>query len=94
MLGLLRDQGLVQGKTIGIDATTLEASAAMRSIVRRDTGEQYRAFLERLAKDSRIAKMKDGRTHLRTHAKILKRLLVHSAGCNLTLLMRTRFGIG
>src|ERR1700757_3741689 len=39
VLGLLRDQGLLKGKTVGIDATTLEANAAMRSIVRRDSGE-------------------------------------------------------
>ena len=89
---------LVVGRTVGIDATTLEANAAMRSIVRRDTGESYDAFLTRLAEasglstptraelarfdrtrkkkgsnadwthphdpDAKIAKMKDGRTHL------------------------------
>jgi len=89
---------LVKGKTIGVDATTLEANAALRSIVRRDTGEGYEEFLTRLAKasgigtptradlarldrkrkkkgsnddwthpddpDAKIAKMKDGRTHL------------------------------
>ena len=98
VLGLLADRGLIEGKRIGIDATTLEASAAMRSIVRRDTGESYEEFLTGLAKasgietptredlarvdrkrkkrtsntewksptdqDSRIAKMKDGSTHL------------------------------
>jgi transposase len=46
--------GLVKGKTIGIDATTLEANAALRSIVRRDTGETYEAFLMKLAKASGI----------------------------------------
>jgi transposase len=90
--------GLLKGKTVGIDATTLEANAAMRSIVRRDTGETYEAFLTRLAEasgiktptrevparfdrrrkkktsnadwtnphdpDAKIAKTKDGRTHL------------------------------
>jgi transposase len=90
--------GLVKGKTIAIDATTLEANAALRSIVRRDTGESYQDFLTQLAQasgietptradlakldrkrknkgsnedwthphdpDARIAKMKDGRTHL------------------------------
>jgi transposase len=90
--------GLVKGDTIGIDATTLEANAALRSIVRRDTGETYQAFLTQLAQasgietptradlaridrkrtkkgsnddwthphdpDARITKMKDGRTHL------------------------------
>jgi transposase len=90
--------GLLKGKTIAIDATTLEANAAMRSIVRRDSGESYQEFLTGLAKasgietptreelarldrkrkkstsnqdwkhpwdpDAKIAKMKDGRTHL------------------------------
>jgi len=46
--------GLVQGKTIGIDATTLEANAALRSIVRRDTGETYHDFLVKLAQASGI----------------------------------------
>jgi len=89
---------LLPGRTVGIDATTLEANAAVRSIVRRDTGEGYVAFLTRLAEasgiktptreavarldrkrkkkgtnkewtspsdpDARITKMKDGRTHL------------------------------
>ena len=43
---------LVKGKTIGVDATTLEANAAMRSIVRRDTGQSYDAYLEELARQS------------------------------------------
>ena len=41
--------GLLKGKTIGVDATTLEADAAMRSIVRRATGENYREYLAKLA---------------------------------------------
>src|SRR5271170_668781 len=41
--------GLVRGKTIGVDSTTLEANAAMKSIVRRDTGENYNGYLKRLA---------------------------------------------
>lgn len=45
----LTEAGLVKGKTIAIDATTLEANAAMRAIVRRDTGEGYDAYLKRLA---------------------------------------------
>ncbi|GIK15614.1 MAG: hypothetical protein BroJett003_05780 [Planctomycetota bacterium] len=89
---------LLKGKTLGIDATTLEANAALRSIVQRDTGEGYPEFLTRLARESgiatptrenlakldkqrknkgsnedgehphdpnaKIARMKDGRTHL------------------------------
>ena len=43
---------LLKGRTVAIDATTLEANAAMRSIVRRDTGETYQAFLTRLAAES------------------------------------------
>lgn len=94
----LASGGLLKGKTIAIDATTLEANAAMRSIVRRDTGATYQEFLTKLAvesgiktptrealarldrrrkkkssnedwsspadPDARITKMKDGRTHL------------------------------
>ena len=45
---------LLKGTTIGVDATTLEANAALRSIVRRDTGERYEEFLMRLAKESGI----------------------------------------
>jgi len=41
--------GLIRGKTIGIDSTTLEANAAMKSIVRRDTQESYARYLQRLA---------------------------------------------
>ena len=55
VLEQLADAGLVRGKTVGIDATTLEANAALRSIVRRDTGEEYTAFLTRLAEASGIA---------------------------------------
>jgi len=98
VLQVLGKSHLVKGKTVGVDATTLEANAAMRSIVRRDTGESYNAYLEGLAKasgietptredlakldkkrpkkasnkdwehphdpDARVAKMKDGTTHL------------------------------
>jgi transposase len=98
VLERLAKQGLLVGTTIGIDATTLEANAAMRSIVRRDTGASYEEFLKGLAKasgiktptrealarldrrrkkkasnddwtspsdpDAKITKMKDGRTHL------------------------------
>ena len=98
ILQVLATADLIKGKTIGIDATTLEANAALRSIVRRDSGETYQEFLTRLAQasgietptradlarldrtrpkkgrntewehphdpDARITKMKDGRTHL------------------------------
>src|SRR5918993_898794 len=98
VLGVLSDRGLLKGKMVGVDATTLEANAAMRSIVRRDSGATYEEFLTDLAKqsgietpsredlarmdrkrkkktsnedwmspsdpDARIAKMKDGTTHL------------------------------
>ncbi len=93
-----QEYGLVKGKTVAVDATFLEANAAMKSIVRRDTGENWGEYIKRLAEeegvenpsdddarrldrtrkksvsnddwesktdpDSRIAKMKDGRTHL------------------------------
>src|SRR6202522_4018271 len=55
VLKLLADGGLVKGKRIGIDATTLEANAALRSIVRRDNGESYEDFLKGLAQQSGIA---------------------------------------
>ncbi len=54
LLAQLAERGLLKGKTIGIDATTLEANAAMRSIVRRDTGEDYDEYLTTLAKASGI----------------------------------------
>ena len=98
ILQVLATADLVKGTTIGIDATTLEANAALRSIVRHDSGETYQECLTRLAQasgiatptradvarldrkrskkgrntdwrhphdpDARITKMKDGRTHL------------------------------
>jgi transposase len=54
VLQRVADAGLLKGKTIGIDATTLEANAALRSIVRRDTGDSYQDFLVKLAKESGI----------------------------------------
>lgn len=47
-------EGLIDGKTLGVDSTTLEANAALRSIIRRDTGEAYNDFLTRLAQASGI----------------------------------------
>jgi transposase len=92
------EHGLLKGKTIAVDATTLEANAAMKSLVRRDTGEDWKTYVRGLAAaegmehptdealrrfdkkrkkktsntdwqsatdaDSRVTKMKDGRTHL------------------------------
>src|ERR671917_1087265 len=55
VLERLAEHGLIKGERIGIDASTMEANAALRAIVRRDTGEDYRAMLERLAKASGIA---------------------------------------
>jgi transposase len=49
VLERLAQGGLIKGKTIGVDSTTLEANAAMKSIVRRDTGEDYNAYLKRVA---------------------------------------------
>lgn len=54
VLAVLTKANLVNGKTVGVDATTLEANAAMRSIVRRDDGQAYRDYLVDLAKQSGI----------------------------------------
>lgn len=54
ILKQLAEAGLVNGKTLGVDATTLEANAALRSIVRRDSGESYQEFLTQLAQASGI----------------------------------------
>ena len=52
VLRILAEQGLLKGQTLAIDSTTLEANAALRTIVRRDTGEGYQEFLQRLAQAS------------------------------------------
>ena len=54
VLKLLAEHELVSGKTIGIDATTLEANAAMKSLVRREDGQSYEDFLVDLAKASGV----------------------------------------
>ena len=98
VLKIVDEEGLLKGRSVGIDATTLEANAAMRTIVRRENGQGYEEFLRGLARneglenptreelarfdrkrknkasnedwthphdpDARIAKMKDGSTHL------------------------------
>src|SRR5438874_1279966 len=51
LLEILAEHGLLRAQTIGIDATTLEANAALRGIVRCDTGEEYEEFLQRLAQE-------------------------------------------
>src|SRR3954452_6399933 len=55
VLRRLAEHGLVKGDRIGVDASTMEANAALRAIVRRDSGEGYREMLERLAEESGIA---------------------------------------
>jgi len=51
----LSEHGLIKGERIGVDASTMEANAALRSIVRRDTGDTYQEFLTQLAQASGIA---------------------------------------
>jgi transposase len=54
VLKVVAEAGLLRGKTLGVDGTTLEANAAMRSIVRRDDGRTYQEYLTDLAKASGI----------------------------------------
>src|SRR5947209_10785269 len=54
VLKILIEEGLVQGRTISIDATTLEANAALKSIVRRDSGQKYDEYLRELAQSAGI----------------------------------------
>ena len=54
VLQRLAEHGLIQGDRIGVDASTMEANAALRAIVRRETGEGYREMLKRLAAESGI----------------------------------------
>jgi transposase len=72
VLERLAQGGLIKGKTIGVDSTTLEANAAMKSIVRRDTGESYGAYLKRLAEAEGI-EAKDAAALLRMDRKRTKR---------------------
>ena len=63
ILAILAEEGLINGKTVGIDATTLEANAAMKSIVRKDTGEDWMAYVKRLmAEDEDAVVGEDGPT--------------------------------
>lgn len=54
VLKILEEEGLVVGKSVGVDATTLEANAALRTIVRRDNGQKYDEFLKSLAQNEGI----------------------------------------
>ncbi len=54
VLKLVAERGLVKGERIGVDGSTMEANAALRTIIRRDTGESYRAMLTRMAQESGI----------------------------------------
>ena len=54
VLNLVAERGLVKGERIGVDGSTMEANAALRTIVRRDNGETYRAMLTRMAKESGV----------------------------------------
>jgi transposase len=72
VLERLAQGGLIKGKTIGVDSTTLEANAAMKSIVRRDTGESYSAYLKRLAEAEGID-AKDAAALLRMDRKRSKK---------------------
>lgn len=54
VLGLARERKLLTGSAVGIDSTTVEANAAMKAIVRKDTGEDYKAYLRRLAQEAGI----------------------------------------
>jgi transposase len=72
VLERLAQAGLIKGKTIGVDSTTLEANAAMKSIVRRDTGESYMAYLKRVAEAEGI-EAKDAAALLRMDRKRKKK---------------------
>jgi hypothetical protein len=54
VLRLLAECGLVKGERIGVDASTMEANAALRTLVRRDSGETHREMLTRMAQESGI----------------------------------------
>jgi len=54
VLKILDEEGLISGRTVSIDATTLEANAALKSIVRRDNGQSYNDYLKDLAKAAGI----------------------------------------
>ncbi len=51
VLRIAANKKLLSGKTVGVDSTTLEANAAMKSIVRRDTGEDWKQYVTRLMRE-------------------------------------------
>ena len=55
VLALVAERGLVKGERIGVDGSTMEANAALRTIMRRDSGETYRQMLTRMAQESGVA---------------------------------------
>ena len=55
VLALVAEGGLVKGERIGVDGSTMEANAALRTIIRRDSGETYRQMLTRMAQESGVA---------------------------------------
>lgn len=59
VLGLIEERGLLKGKVAGVDSTYLRADASMKGIVRRDTGEGYKAFLRRLAQEEGLEELND-----------------------------------
>ena len=69
VLALIGEAGLVKAERIGVDASTMEANAALRNIVRRDTGEGYREMLEHLARESGMARRPRPRTWRRLDRK-------------------------
>ena len=54
VLSLVEEHGLLKGKTVGVDSTLLEANAAMKSIVRKDTGEDWEAYVRNIAEDDGV----------------------------------------
>lgn len=54
VLGIAEAKALIAGKTVGVDSTTLEANAAMKSIVRKDTGEDWTAYVVRLMREAGV----------------------------------------
>jgi transposase len=59
VLKIADEKNLLAGKTVGVDSTTLEANAAMKSIVRRDTGENWKDYVTRLMKEEGVIEPED-----------------------------------